>query len=34
MRSLHRALIIFWLAAIAGFIFVGWNAWQTWLHNG
>ncbi|WP_417514330.1 hypothetical protein [Minwuia sp.] len=34
MRSLHRALIVFWLAAIAVFIFLVWDSWKTWMMNG
>jgi len=34
MRAVHRAYLIFWLAAGAAFIFLVWNSWQTWLQNG
>lgn len=34
MRSLHKALIVLWLAAAAGLAAVAWTAWQAWLSNG
>ena len=34
MRAVHRALVLFWLVALAGFAIVAWDAWQTWLING
>ncbi len=34
MRSVHRAMMVFWLVAIAAFIFLVWHSWQTWLQNG
>ncbi|MEC9344885.1 MAG: hypothetical protein VYB54_01585 [Pseudomonadota bacterium] len=34
MRAVHRALVLFWLLAAAGFAIVAWDAWRTWLTNG
>lgn len=34
MRSVHRATVLFWLVAVAAFVFLLWNSWRTWLANG